>query len=59
MDTAQPMHPESPARPLAGAVVDIRGRYRPSLEHILFCAAIELLVAGTVLWSLAVFAMVL
>lgn len=59
MDTAQLIHPESPTRPLAGAVVDTRGGYRPSLEHILFRAAIELLVAGTVLWSLAVFAMVL
>lgn len=59
MDTAQPIHPESPTRPLTGAVVDTRGDYRPSLEHILVYAAIELLVAGTVLWSLAVLAMVL
>lgn len=59
MNPAQPIHPDSPTRTLAGAVIDTRSRYRPSLEQILFYAAIELIVAGTVLWSLAVLAMVL
>lgn len=59
MNPAPPTHPYSPTRTSAGAVVDTRSRIRPSLEQVLFYAAIELIVAGTVLWSLAVFAMVL
>ena len=59
MNSFLQIHLDKPSRTLSHTSADASIASHHSLERRIFRTALHLLVAGTVLWSLAVFAMVL
>ena len=59
MNSIRPNHLDKATRTSAHTTANIRNASDDPMERGLYRAAMHLLVAGTVLWSLAVWAMVL